>query len=167
MDCLLKREKVYGRLLRIEDERKEYFMKKKYTYYFATGSRDDSMDDLWDDEENWGFALANSAEWIYMIFSNIPITYEKFNEMIINCKNNIINGDSECFDYPDDLENYDIEYSIDYDDIIFEMQAIYDLSISRSVVPLIWGDDCLEDDKNYDEDNQPSLWRMYIHDYDY
>lgn len=27
-------------------------MKKKYTYYFATGSRDDSMDDLWDDEEN-------------------------------------------------------------------------------------------------------------------
>ena len=103
-------------------------MKKIYTYYFATGSRDDSMDDLWDDEENWGFALANSAEWIYMIFSNIPITYEKFNEMIINCKNNIINGDSECFDYPDDLENYDIEYSIDYDDIIFEMQ---DLSIKE------------------------------------
>lgn len=142
-------------------------MNKKYTYYFAVGSVDDSMDDLWDDEDNWGFALANSAEWIYMIFSNIPITYDKFNEMISVCKNNIINMSSEVFEYPDNPEDYDIEDLIDYDDIIFEMQTMYDLSIYRSVVPLIWGDDCWEDDENYDEDNQPSLWRMYIYDYEF
>lgn len=142
-------------------------MKNKYTYYFAVGNRDDSMDDLWDDEDNWGFALANSAEWIYMIFSDMPITYEKFNEMITDCKNNIINKNSEVFDYPDDMENYDIEELIDYDDIIYEMQEKYDLSIGCSRVPLIWGSDCWEDDKNYDEDNPPCLWRMHIYDCEY
>ena len=29
-----------------------FYMDKKYTYYFAVGSVDDSMDDLWDDEDN-------------------------------------------------------------------------------------------------------------------
>lgn len=142
-------------------------MKKKYTYYFALGEIDDSMDEFWDDEDNWCFALENSAEWIYMIFSNTQITYDKFNKMISACKDNIINGDSEIFDYPDDLENYNIEDLIDYDDIIFEMQEKYNLSIGRSRVPLIWGDDCWEDDKNYDVDNPPSLWRMYIYDYEF
>lgn len=142
-------------------------MKKKYTYYFVIGSRDDSMDDLWNDEENWGFALANSAEWIYMIFSNTPITYKKFNKIISACKDNIINGDSKVFDYPDDLENYDIEDLIDYDDIIFEMQEKFNLSIGRSCIPLIWRDDCWEHDENYDIDNPPSLWRMHIYDYEF
>lgn len=41
-------------------------MNCKYTYYFAVGEVDDSMDEFWDDEENWGIALANSAEWIYI-----------------------------------------------------------------------------------------------------
>ena len=142
-------------------------MGKKYTYYFAVGDVDDSMDDLWDDEDNWGFALANSAEWIYMITSDIPITYDKFNDMISVCKNNIIDMKSEIFEYPDDLENYDIEDLIDYDDVIFEMQNIYNLSIGRSVAPLIWGNDCWDGDENYDEDNPPSLWRMYIYNYEF
>ncbi len=142
-------------------------MKNKYTYYFAVGSRDDSMDDLWDDEDNWGVALANSAEWIYMIFSDMPITYEKFKEMITDCKNNIVNRNSKVFDYPNDMENYNIEELIDYDDIIYEMQEKYNLSIGRSCIPLIWGSDCWEDDKNYDEDNPPCLWRMHIYDYEY
>lgn len=139
---------------------------RKYTYYFALGDPDDSMDDFWDDEDNWGFALANSAEWIYMIFSNKTITYNKFKKMITKCKDKIIKGESILFDYPDDLENYDIESLIDYDDIIFELQDMYDLEIHRSVVPLIWGNDCWEDDNNYDEDNAPSLWRMHIYDYE-
>lgn len=147
-----------------ERERK---MDNKYTYYFAVGEVDHSMDEYWDDEDNWGIALANSAEWIYMIFSNVPITYDNFEKMIIECKTNIINGDSKVFDYPDDFENYDIEDLIDYEDIIFEMQEKYDLSIGRSRVPLIWGNDCWEDDENYDEDNPPSLWRMILYDYGY
>lgn len=142
-------------------------MIKKYTYYFALGEIDNSMDEFWDDEDNWCFALANSAEWIYMIFSNTAITYDKFNEMISACKDKIINRDSKIFNYPDDLGNYDIEDLIDYDDIIFEMQEKYNLSISRSCVPLIWGEDCWEDDENYDVDNPPSLWRMYIYDYEF
>lgn len=139
----------------------------KYTYYFAVGEVDHSMDEFLDDEDNWGIALANSAEWIYMIFSNIPITYDYFEKMITQCKNNIINGNSKVFEYPDGLEKYDIEDLIDYDDIIFEMQELYELSIGRSRVPLIWGKDCWEDDKNYDEDNPPALWRMLIYDYGY
>lgn len=139
-------------------------MDNKYTYYFALGNVDDSMNDFWDDEENWGFALANSAEWIFMIFSDNPITYNDFKKMIIECKNNIINGRSEIFDYPDDLKRYDIEDLIDYGDIIFEMQEKYDLSIGRSCAPLIWGSDCWEADRNYDEDNPPSLWRMLLYD---
>lgn len=122
---------------------------------------------LWDDEENWGFALANSAEWIYMITCSMPITYEKFNKMITDCKNNIIKGNSQVFDYPDDMEDYAIEYLIDYDDIIYEMQDKYSLSISRSYIPLIWGSDCWEDDENYGKDNPPHLWRMCIYDYQF
>lgn len=147
-----------------ERERK---MDNKYTYYFTVGEVDHSMDEYCDDEDNQGIALANSAEWIYMIFSNVPITYDNFEKMIIECKTNIINGDSKVFDYPDDFENYDIEDLIDYEDIIFEMQEKYDLSIGRSRVPLIWGNDCWEDDENYDEDNPPSLWRMILYDYGY
>lgn len=142
-------------------------MDYKYTYYFALGEVDYSMDEYLDDEDNWGIALANSAEWIYMIFSNIPITYDNFEKMIIECKTNIINGDSEIFDYPDDFENYNIEDLIDYEDIIFEMQEKYNLSICRSRIPLIWGKDCWEDDKNYDENNPPSLWRMILYGYEY
>ena len=142
-------------------------MDYKYTYYFALGEVDYSMDEYLDDEDNCGIALANSAEWIYMIFSNIPITYDNFEKMIIECKTNIINGDSEIFDYPDDFENYNIEDLIDYEDIIFEMQEKYNLSICRSRIPLIWGKDCWEDDKNYDENNPHSLWRMILYGYEY
>ena len=139
----------------------------KYSYYFAVGEVDHSMDEFWDDEDNWGIALDNSAEWIYMIFSSIPITYDDFEKMITQCKNNIINGNSKVFEYPDDLEKYDIEDLINYDDIIFEMQELYELSVGRSCVPLIWGKDCWEDDKNYDEDNPPALGRMLIYEYGY
>lgn len=112
-------------------------MNCKYTYYFAVGKVDDSMDEFGDDEENWGIALVNSAEWIYMIFSNIPITYDNFKKMVSQCKTNIINGNSKVFDYPDDIEKYDVEDLIDYDDIIFEMQELYELSVARSRIPLI------------------------------
>lgn len=142
-------------------------MDYKYTYYFAVGEVDHSMDEFWDDEENWTIALVNSAEWIYMIFSNIPIKYDDFEKMVSQCKANIINGNSKVFDYPYDIENYDIEDSIYYDDIIFEMQELFELSIGRSRVPLIWGDDCWEDDKNYNEDDPPVLWRMSLYDYEY
>lgn len=139
-------------------------MNCKYTYYFAVGKVDDSMDEFGDDEENWGIALVNSAEWIYMIFSNIPITYDNFKKMVSQCKTNIINGNSKVFDYPDDIEKYDVEDLIDYDDIIFEMQELYELSVARSRIPLIWGNDCWEDDNNYDEDNPPALWRILLYD---
>lgn len=142
-------------------------MDNKYTYYFALGNVFDSVDNLGNDDENWRLALANSAEWIFVIFSDNPITYDDFEKMVIECKNNIINGCSEIFDYPDDLENYDIEDLIDYDDIIFEMQEKYDLSVGRSRIPLIWGSDCWDDDKNYVEDNPPSLWRMLLYDYEF
>ena len=138
----------------------------KYTYYFAVGEVDHSMDEFWDDEDNWGFALDNSAEWIYVIFSNVPITYDDFEKMVSQCKTNIINGNSEVFDYSE-IEEYDIEDLIDYDDIIFEMRELFDLSIGRSRIPLIWGSDCWEDDKNYDEENPPALWRMLLYDLEY
>lgn len=141
--------------------------KNEYTYYFAIGEVDHDMDDFWNDEENWGIALANSAEWIYVITSNNPITYDDFKNMITNCKKNILNGNSKIFDYPNnDLKKNDIEYLIDYDDIIFEMEDIYGLTISRSYVPLIWGKDCWEYDKNYNEENPPELWRMIIYSYE-
>ena len=41
-------------------------MDNKYTYYFTVGEVDHSMDEYCDDEDNWGIALANSAEWIYI-----------------------------------------------------------------------------------------------------
>lgn len=84
--------------------------------------------------------------------------------MVSQCKTNIINGNSNVFDYPDDIEKYDVEDLIDYDDIIFEMQELFELSVGRSRIPLIWGNDCWEDDKNYDEDNPPALWRILLYD---
>lgn len=141
-------------------------MNKEYTYYFALGEVNDEIDSYWDDEENWGTALAYSAEWIFMLFSNKTITYKNFNVMIDKCKKNIVDGKSKVYEYPDDINSYtkdDLEYlDIDYDDIIQEMEELYDVSFGRSFAPLIWGRDVWEYDDNYSEDNPPTLWRMRI-----
>ena len=139
-------------------------MDKKYTYYFGLG--ENVSEDLWEDD--WDSNLINSAEWIYVLYTNTPITFSKFEEMILKSKDNIIQGRSQIFEYPSDFETYNNEDMldiIDYDDIIFEIQELYEVSIGRSIVPLIWGDDCWESDENYDEYNPPELWRMEIYYY--
>lgn len=137
---------------------------KKYTYYFAYGKVDHEYDDYWDDEDNWGIALAYSAESINVIALDKPIDEDDFNEMVTMCVNNIIKGKSNVFDYDGmNLENitqYDIDYY--YDDIIYEMLELFDVEILLGTIPLIWGDDCWDWDENYDKDNPPTLWRMII-----
>lgn len=141
---------------------------KKYSYYFGLGDSYDEdldVDNLYEDDDDWYRKVIESAEWTFVLYSNTELTYIKFNEMIKRCVKNIVDRNSEIFDYPYDVETYsyhDLKSIIDYDDVIFEMQELYDVEIYKSVAPMIWCDDLWENDENYDEDHPPMLWRMRI-----
>ena len=139
---------------------------KKYSYYFGLGTLDfDSEYDFYDGDD-WYKSIINSAEWTYILYSDSKITHEFFEEMVEKCIDNIVNKNSTSFDYPEDLNNYsdeDLKDVIDYDDVIFEMQDLYNIEIYRSVAPMIWCDSLWEDDKNYSKDNPPELWRLEIY----
>ena len=134
---------------------------KKYTYYFAFGDVDHEYDEYWDDDNNWGIALANSAERINILESKNRLEFDNFNKMIDTCVKNIISGNSRVFNYDGDI-SIDV-FDIDYEDVIYEMINMYKVKILMSTIPLIWGRDCWEWDKNYSENNPPKLWRVNIY----
>lgn len=134
------------------------------TYYFGIGE-EEIVNEFTEDENEYLLSLVNSAEFIFVLATEIKLTRKKFEDMIENSKNNILNGNSKVFDYPDDFdinERFDNIFLIDEDDIIYEMTDIYNVEIMRSEIPLIWGADCWQNDDNYDEYNTPELWRLCI-----
>ena len=137
-----------------------------HTYYFAVGNYDNDYDDLWDDDENCGIAMTYSAEFIYILQTRNPISYDDFNNIVSNCKNIIKNKQSSIFDYPDNFSKENVDEFIDYDDIIFEMEEQYGVNVSKSYYPIIWGNDVWESDLNYSYENPPDLWRLLIYDYE-
>lgn len=137
---------------------------KKYTYYFAFGNVDHEYDEYWDDDDNWGIALANSAERINILESKKQLEYADFNKMVKKCVKNIISGNSRVFDYDGFDDDNIIEiYNVEDEDIIYELLDLFKVKILLSTIPLIWGRDCWEWDQNYDEENPPELWRLNIY----
>lgn len=134
---------------------------KKYTYYFICEDQEDNdiCYDLFDDDA-WIDRLINSACITYCLKSDKEISSDEFNDMVCNSIINIFSGKSETYDYPQDFYKYDLWDQIDDDDVLCEMSELYDVEIYSSIVPLIWGDDCWADDKNYDQFNPPELWRL-------
>lgn len=133
---------------------------RKYTYYFVCGEDDtDITYDVFDDEA-WIDELLNSAKIIHCLISDKQITKHDFDDMVRKAIINIFSAKSTIYDYPQDFYKYDLWEQINEDDIFAELCDLYDIHIYSSVVPLIWGDDCWEDDENYDEDNPPELWHI-------
>jgi hypothetical protein len=141
-------------------------------YYFTIGvSLDcDFMDfddrpDFGDEDDQYIYDLIDSADYIYLCSSNNVLTSEKLQNMIFNSIENITNRKSKVFDYSEFEEDSEIdEFDVSEEDIMYELQDLYDVETGRSFIPLIWGDDVWENDEDYDIDNPPELWRMYLHD---
>lgn len=142
---------------------------KKYSYYFTVDTGD-SMDNYMDeylDDDDWHIRSVENATYVYLLYSNTPLSPERFETMVDFCVNNIANKNSKVFNYPDDVDEYskeDLLFNIDYYDVIDEMQEIYDVDIARTIAPMIWCNCLWETDENYNEENPPELWRMVIKD---
>ena len=140
---------------------------KKYSYYFTVDT-DDSMNDYGEeymDDDDWAAREVENAKYIYLLYSNTPLTSERFEEMVDFCVKNIANKNSKVFDYPDDLDEYskdDLIFNIDCDDVVDEMQDIYGVDIACTIAPMIWSNCLWETDENYNDVNPPELWRMVI-----
>jgi len=153
-------------------------MKNKKTrknFYFTIGASLDcdmyDFDDspcFGDEDDQYIYDLIDSADYIYMCSSFEELTQEKLQAMINNTIHNIINRKSNIFDYSEFEDGYEVdEYDISEEDIMLELQELYEVETGRSFVPLIWGDDVWEDEYGYDEENPAELWRIYLHDEDF
>ena len=142
---------------------------KRYSYYFTVDTGD-SMDNYMDeylDDDDWHIRSVGNATYVYLLYSNTPLSPERFEIMVDFCVNNIANKNSKIFDYPDDVDEYskeDLLFNIDCYDVIDEMQEIYDVDIARTIAPMIWCNCLWETDDNYNKENPPELWRMVIKD---
>lgn len=126
---------------------------------------DSDDNEYWGDEDNQYICnLINSANYIYMCSACVSLTQEKLQTMVSNSILNIIKRKSTIFDYSEYEEDYEIEgYDISEDDIMLELQELYDMETGRSICPLIWGNDVWDGDSSYNEENPAEFWRVYLH----
>ena len=144
-------------------------MNKKKNYYFTMGVSFDSdtidFDEpcFGDEDDQYIYDLINSADYIYFCSFSNGLTANKLQSMINSAIKNIIGLNSKIFDYSEFDEEYELDkYDVSEEDIMLELQELYDIETGRSYAPLIWGDDVWEDDDSYTLDSPPKLWRMYL-----
>lgn len=144
---------------------------ERKNFYFTIGTSIDcdmydfdNSPDFGDEDDQYIYDLIDSADYIYMCSSYEELTSEKIQSMVNCAIKNIVNRNSKLFEYGEYDDDYEIDsYDISEEDIMLELQELYDVETGRSFVPLIWGDDVWEDAYGYDDDNPAELWRIYMH----